>query len=777
MKNTKNHIKVLTTLSIAASETREDTLISIIIRTLFVKGEIAQKELLKKIQEEFNFEPYEVEINPLVEKLIDNNKITVSKGKITLSSEEIESVKKQEITLNDEDKVRFQNFKNFIIDTLEEDLDIKKIKFLWSVFLEYLYDSFYEYGYDALKTLHPYIDTGKGKNGTYEDVLQKSIARINGTDESLIIVFKEVVEKFPDFASEEDIEFLNSLAQKTLSFSSLGLKPELAYETIDHNIVDWVLYLDTNVLYSLLNLHSHPENQACHALIELIQSNKEYIQIKLRYSEQTYRELGSKKADFSLLDDNMTDSAIKALLKSKKLDDFSSKFYQDLLENREETIHPSKVVELSSRTLKQDLIEIGRTGKRLEKIGADYIESRMTDYFRFIEDKNRTKQIFCEEKKINFYSIYRSDRQVRHDVSLREILIDSRNVTAGKDITLNNVKFFAVTLDELLIAYDKAEVKDYHDERSFPVFFKPSFLLNKLIKVLPIQTPDYKKAFIKAITTKGFYRNIKKSKDILKIVNYLKSKGIDDEKVIYNLIAEDLFLGKFKEHSEKNDFNAGEFIESELNREFKARLKELEKTKKELESTEEKSNEFENKYETLNFKKNELETDLNQYKNALKKITYRVKELEEKTVTDKQININFEAAEERIKAESEKGKADILKASLKASISAQIESIRNVHLSKWQKKVWWNLFWVIPLIVVGCFLLIPNDIFYIEIPNKEGEKSNIISIILGVIAFLSNSFFFKLLHDRYFNEPSKKSRRENAIIPEHLMQRLDELNG
>jgi len=261
----------------------------------------------------------------------------------------------------------------------------------------------------------------------------------------------------------------------------------------------------------------------------------------------------------------MSDSSIKALLKTEKLDDFSSKFYQDLLEKRESTIHPSKVIELSQRTLKTDMVEIGRTGKRLEKIGNDYIDSRIVDYYKFIENKNRVKEEFCVEKGVKFNEIYRSERQVRHDVSLREIVLDSRKIKEGEELTLNNAKYFALTLDGLLISYDKYNVKNYSDERSFPVFFKPSYLLNKLVKVLPIKTVDYKKAFIKAITTKGFYKNTRKSDDILKIVNYLKSKGINDEKVIYNLISEDIFLEKFREKSTDSSFNQGEFIESRLN--------------------------------------------------------------------------------------------------------------------------------------------------------------------------------------------------------------------
>ncbi|MBK9985285.1 MAG: hypothetical protein IPP15_23580 [Saprospiraceae bacterium] len=89
--------------------------------------------------------------------------------------------------------------------------------------------------------------------------------------------FKLIVDKFPDYVSKEDLNFLNEISLKTQSFVSLGVKPEEIKEISDMNLIDWVLYLDTNVIYSLLSLHSHPENEACIALIKLIKDNPEII--------------------------------------------------------------------------------------------------------------------------------------------------------------------------------------------------------------------------------------------------------------------------------------------------------------------------------------------------------------------------------------------------------------------------------------------------------------------------------------------------------------------
>ena len=49
MKSTKGYIKILETLSLAASDTREDTLTSIIISTLFELQEVKKDEIIFSI--------------------------------------------------------------------------------------------------------------------------------------------------------------------------------------------------------------------------------------------------------------------------------------------------------------------------------------------------------------------------------------------------------------------------------------------------------------------------------------------------------------------------------------------------------------------------------------------------------------------------------------------------------------------------------------------------------------------------------------------------------
>ena len=169
MKNTKEHIKILSALSLAASDTREDTLASIVINTLYQKEAVKIEELNTAIHELYGFEPYKDEINQLIKNLIENRKIEKNQNKeYSLPEDEKLKFQKSDLALRDKEKARFQNFKNFITDNLGANIEVPKIKLIWATFVEYIYNNFYEFGEEALKILHPHIQyTGRSNNNDF----------------------------------------------------------------------------------------------------------------------------------------------------------------------------------------------------------------------------------------------------------------------------------------------------------------------------------------------------------------------------------------------------------------------------------------------------------------------------------------------------------------------------------------------------------------------------------------------------------------------------------
>jgi len=770
MKSDKEHIKVLSTLSLAASDTRSDTLTSIVISSLY-QNPVRKSGLLNQITQHFDFEPYKSELFTLIDELIKSDRIYLDSDILMLSDEEKARFQKLELELQDKDKQRFQNFKNFVLDDLEEQIETSEIKLIWGAFVEYLYNNFYEFGEEAFLRFHPHLED-KGNSNKDEDFFNLASRKLK--DKNLFKIFKQSVEKFPEFASADDLDFLVDLAQKTVCFTSLGIDPKAIEEDLNQSIIDWVIYLDTNILYSLLNLHSHPENDACVALMELIYNNPDKLKATLRYSELTKKELIAKRDDFHLIDENLPKSSIKAILKSEEIDDFTRQYYENLTSDPEATLHPSKVIELGPQTLLTKYkIDVARNKKRLEQIGNEYLNVKIQDYRRFIDEKNLVREEFNEKKGTRLKAILKSDKQIIHDISLRELLLHQRAsvIKSGTEVSMNSVKYFGLTIDSLLLDFDKRQVKDYNNEQSFPVFFRPSYLLSKFVRLLPIKTTNYKKAFIKAVTTKGFNKDPQKSNDILRIVNYLKKQGIDDEMVIYNLISKELFMETYHKNKKDPEFDESHFIESELNRELKQRQEELEKTKDVLNIKEQdlqvkniENEELKERENVLNDKKKRLETDLSIYQKSIKKLQGDFKRLEKSIESPSgQKQINFDA-------ESERKEASKLKKKLRKEIEDKIRRYKKQEVKKWQRRFWLNLIWVVP-ISVGCLWLV----FFDSTLNFIQTNPLAVKAIAGMVILLVDGFFLRLCHSRY-DEVRKQKRMENTETPDHLTKELAELD-
>jgi len=248
--------------------------------------------------------------------------------------------------------------------------------------------------------------------------------------------------------------------------------------------------------------------------------------------------------------------------------------------------------------------------------------------------------------------------------------------------------------------------------------------------------------------------------------NILKSKGIDNEEIIYNLISEDIFLEKYKNNQKDPEFDQREFIESEINREFKEREEELKRTRDELYQKSEEVTTQSEKNKSLKTKKISLEEELGHYKVALKSLKKDVKKLQNRPAQPvTQSIINFEAEEQRKEAEKYRNQ-------LKKQIEGEIKQHKEKIFKVWQKNVWWNLIWVILLTFSSLIVILFPDI----IPNSTIDKMSI-RTILGVLILLVDGLFLYLIKIRYWDENNKDKKFAKLPLPNNLRSKLDELKN
>src|SRR5688572_25200265 len=94
----QNPGKIIRALSLAASDTREETLKSIVLNALFENNKpINKSELIDSIDIMYDLQPYDAELEDILRRLEDNEKISCQAGKYSLL--ESEKIKHKELEL------------------------------------------------------------------------------------------------------------------------------------------------------------------------------------------------------------------------------------------------------------------------------------------------------------------------------------------------------------------------------------------------------------------------------------------------------------------------------------------------------------------------------------------------------------------------------------------------------------------------------------------------------------------------------------------------------
>tara|TARA_B110000967_G_C18716532_1_gene475413 strand:+ start:124 stop:915 length:792 start_codon:yes stop_codon:yes gene_type:complete len=256
-ENKKNIDEVISALYLAKSDNREKMLSDLILTVMYnIDCKVNIKDLNSHIDKIFHLKPIEYELQECLDNLVENEKISQQNGYYKLldvSSQYIHKTQLQLISTNDK---RYTSFKKIILNLSEEDnFEEKDTVLLWDVFNEYLLECFMTFGKKAINIFLPYKNDFLGNDS---ELLKKFISRIENTD--LIKVFKKLTLEYPNLLNDSELRHLTNLATRAEKFYSLGILKE-EYEQIKNlQIKDLTVVLDTNILYSILELRKHPED-------------------------------------------------------------------------------------------------------------------------------------------------------------------------------------------------------------------------------------------------------------------------------------------------------------------------------------------------------------------------------------------------------------------------------------------------------------------------------------------------------------------------------------
>jgi len=157
----------------------------------------------------------------------------------------------------------------------------------WSALQEYLARAFRRHGMQTVSLLDPSARFDEGQENL-RAILRGIVAE--RCDSSQAQATEACVANFlANVGSDaERAKFVVQLADGAFAYFALNASPEIA-RTLQQNLSSLTLFLDTNFLFGILDLHVNPLVQASQELIEIININA--LPFSLRYHPETEREM------------------------------------------------------------------------------------------------------------------------------------------------------------------------------------------------------------------------------------------------------------------------------------------------------------------------------------------------------------------------------------------------------------------------------------------------------------------------------------------------------
>ena len=165
-------------------------------------------------------------------------------------------------------------------------LDGEKI---WAALQSYLQQSFRRHGIQAVELLNPEVEfTNSNSNHSLSNILDDIIitefsAKNHQDARQSIVSFFQTVS-----SDRKRAEYIASLADAAFNYFSLAVAPEIS-EKLRDNLNELILFLDTNFIFGILNLHVNSQVDVSRELLDVIKKFR--LPFRLRYHEATVREM------------------------------------------------------------------------------------------------------------------------------------------------------------------------------------------------------------------------------------------------------------------------------------------------------------------------------------------------------------------------------------------------------------------------------------------------------------------------------------------------------
>ena len=161
---------------------------------------------------------------------------------------------------------------------------------LWKALRTYLAGAFRRHGIQAVALLDPQAEIAREHHASLATILESAINEL--FEETQRSAARESISSFISTvrSDRKRAEYIAQLADGAFNYFSLAVAPEVS-EKLRGKLNNLVLFLDTNFLFGLLQLHVNPQVDVSAELLDVIQEFK--LPFILRYHEATTREMSN----------------------------------------------------------------------------------------------------------------------------------------------------------------------------------------------------------------------------------------------------------------------------------------------------------------------------------------------------------------------------------------------------------------------------------------------------------------------------------------------------
>lgn len=330
--------------------------------------------------------------------------------------------------------------------------------------------------------------------------------------------------------------------------------------------------LDTNFLFSILQLHHNPADEAALSLLDLAQQNGGQLDIKLFVLPSTLEEAQKTLlSQMHLIERIRTTRAMSQAALSEPLTGIAKRFFAAA------SVSPG----LTAQTFFQPYTDDLRTillGKGIHILDASVTYSQRQDVIDdVLEEQEREKREVVENRRKGYETLM-------HDAILWHAVKDRR----GGDVTSPfEVEYWAVSIDWRLVAFDRR--KRSSNNLKVPVVLHPTNLV-QLIQFWVPRSEKLEQSLIDSLRLPLLFQPFDPEDEratfkVLEAISRFENVGDLPEVSIKNILANQALRARIQEADASND-EVFELVREEFLIEHKETVTALDRTKEALAQTE-----------------------------------------------------------------------------------------------------------------------------------------------------------------------------------------------